>query len=625
MVKPVLTKEKVQNLLFLFAFFPWYMSNYFLQTTYKDFFLFDGLFRYRMTSVLALVFLFFKFWVDRYFSKKETLFFLLGTLFFFLVSLQSGEQDILLSFFFVFSARNLDLEKLLKKICFFLLCLLCFTHFLYILEIAKDLTALRSLGHFRRSLGYSFITFPSNFFLYATLLWIYIKKHKIGFASFLCFLLLNLYVFWQTDTKSSLAYSLLALFLALVWKIYFHFKASLHMGPLIEKTGVYLEKFALVLPVFSVFVSFALAYFYQEQHAFWEKLNQLVTGRLALGHLALQRYGFSFFGQDVLWKFWEDGEYFFVDSAYLHLYLKYGVLLMLLLPLAFTYLSKHFEELFVSTQGEEVHKNKAYFLLCSSLLALHAMFDPQYFDLLYNPFLFFFAPLFLERKDFFMTHEPMSFFDLNLFMKKLKKQVFFFGITAFLLSALYTSYLYLQQEKTVFQAETVLIFEDKALLENKENYEGLSQYVYNKLNIYLSLANTELTKKMLLNEKKLEEHKENFVAQSASFLQNKENGEKVQVLKVQTKAYTEAAAKAFLDAYVQYIQEKTVENQENFRLNLLEKEVLLTEQKTEKSFFVKRFFQAFVLLSLLCFVFSLAKEIFLACQVFSSSKRNDAV
>ena len=79
---------------------------------------------------------------------------------------------------------------------------------------------------------------------------------------------------------------------------------------------------------------------------FYDYANELLSGRLSIGKMMIERYGISLFGQEVndygttIPGTAKYDEYNFIDSSYLRILLKYGLLVFIILCIMNVYVNK---------------------------------------------------------------------------------------------------------------------------------------------------------------------------------------------------------------------------------------------------------------------------------------------
>ena len=221
-------------------------------------------------------------------------------------------------------------------------------------------------GRFRFSQGYQYASFGANFLFHLTLVYLYLRKSKIRLSEILMLGILNYYFYVNTDTKSAFFLSILALVLVYI------FKNKVVSQKILNAIGKITLTAGILIPII-------LTYFYNANSKFFQILNVALTGRLSLGHKTLSLYGVHMFGQRIDWELQQRAtsvfdNYLYVDSSFVNILLHYGVILLVVIWYSFYQLNK---------RG---HFNTVE-MLVFIVLILHSMFDPQFFELMYNPLL----------------------------------------------------------------------------------------------------------------------------------------------------------------------------------------------------------------------------------------------
>ncbi len=139
----------------------------------------------------------------------------------------------------------------------------------------------------------------------------------------------------------------------------------------------------LMIPIFCV-VSILLHFVYTQENAFLKWLNDLLSGRLYYGNLAVNDYGFTLFGQVVKmqgWGFTTDEwdsklGYYFVDCGWLSLTLQYGIAMTVFVCAVYTAASRKSLK-----EGDYILPIILFFI------ALTSVVDHHFFEYWFNPFL----------------------------------------------------------------------------------------------------------------------------------------------------------------------------------------------------------------------------------------------
>ncbi len=150
-----------------------------------------------------------------------------------------------------------------------------------------------------------------------------------------------------------------------------------------KRTKAYLKwnnlwmRFALFsMPVLTMLMYF-LSDSYQQDNEFLETINETITGRLALGKTGLDNYGISLFGQDVPMVGFGGSltlkqEYFFIDSSYINILLRYGIVFLLMLLVIYGTICYK-------------HKRDTALMISIVLLAISCFIDHHIMEEAYNP------------------------------------------------------------------------------------------------------------------------------------------------------------------------------------------------------------------------------------------------
>ncbi len=130
------------------------------------------------------------------------------------------------------------------------------------------------------------------------------------------------------------------------------------------------------MPVLSLLI-YLLSDFYQQDNEFLESINEAITGRLALGKKGLDDYGIPLLGQDVPMVGFGgsttlEEEYFFIDSSYLNILLRYGILFLIMVLIIYGTICYK-------------HKKDTVLMLAVVLLAISCFIDHHMMEAAYNP------------------------------------------------------------------------------------------------------------------------------------------------------------------------------------------------------------------------------------------------
>jgi len=125
---------------------------------------------------------------------------------------------------------------------------------------------------------------------------------------------------------------------------------------------------------------YGLTYIFSEQNADMVKLDNLLSGRLALGAKAVQDYGHKLFGQNIVERGWgrgsTEGEYFFLDDSYIRIAILYGIVLLGVV-LIMTFI----------TGIRVINSRRIIILMSLAVIGLHSFMEHHMLEIAYNPLL----------------------------------------------------------------------------------------------------------------------------------------------------------------------------------------------------------------------------------------------
>jgi hypothetical protein len=315
------------------------------------------------------------------YNKKEFVFVALGTAFLVAMTMSSGNKAMLIYWFFIVAARDVDLEKIVKAslfVHFFCMVIITASSAFGIIE---NRIYIQVGNRMRESLGYQYATDCSNYYFSMILMYIYIKKESISWESIGALALCNILLFYLTDTRNAFMFGNLTLVVAGIWKV----SKSLRKNNFIYKASA-----ITVIPLMSCIMIY-LSFFYNEKERWMFKLNDIISGRLVLGYNAFKTYGLHLWGQTIQWVggtviYTEGlGTYNYVDSSYIQTLLNFGIIFFMLICLLFVVLG------WKAAQIDDV-----YMILVLVVLALHSALDPQLLWMAFNPFIMCYS--YLRRK-----------------------------------------------------------------------------------------------------------------------------------------------------------------------------------------------------------------------------------
>ncbi len=276
---------------------------------------------------------------------------------------------------FIYSSRKISFMKIAKftvLITIFLLFLIIFSSKL---GIIMNYISISKSGRIREYLGFRYTLFGPAFLFNITSLIIYIYKEKIKWVVIITLFIMNYFLFLKTNSRLSFYLSICLIIISVVLKV---------KPNIFEK-----RKFFCYCMIFSFFIGFFIAMHFtinfNPSNKFYNEVNSILENRLYLGQKSLIENGINLFGQKITWvgngldaygnKSLE--AYTYVDSFYIQVLQKYGLIYTIIIGLLYTY------------TNYKNYKNKDFlYLLIISLIAFNFIINDLSLSLYYNTFWF---------------------------------------------------------------------------------------------------------------------------------------------------------------------------------------------------------------------------------------------
>lgn len=281
----------------------------------------------------------------------------------------TGEKQLMFLMLFLMAIVNVHFDKVLKTYLWangtgiLLVLLSC--------KIGLIPDRFYSSSRNRHSLGFGYPTTVSNYWLYFMLAYLAYRKERLTLAEGLVLEGINYYFFVMTDTRNAFAVSTLALVIAYGLKLW--------KGKYGKRFLAFFIQHIALLGTTCIAV---LTFLWSQKVTVIMSLNELLSNRLLFSYEGLQNYGIRLFGQRIEWVGGTRDfdiaykEYNYVDSSYLQILLTYGIVVLLLLIIAYGFL------------GREIVRVQDWYMGIALIMgALHSIFDPQFLWMQYNVFL----------------------------------------------------------------------------------------------------------------------------------------------------------------------------------------------------------------------------------------------
>lgn len=269
---------------------------------------------------------------------------------------------------FVISARDVDFEKILKTFIVTILTLFAITIGGNKLGTVGSILSAQN-GRFRNSMGFSYVSFPSQFAFFLTAAYLVWRKRQISYIELLILLGLDIYIYKNALTTSPFVLSLFLLGYVLVTKV-------------INKDIVVRFSLTRFLASLTFIIAPMILWWlcFKAPIGLFMMVDKFVNNRLRLSVAGIQNFGVSLFGQKVQFITLDSvgrfsANYNYIDSSYFQNLVVNGLIFTGIVLLLFTY----------ATYKSVYYRNDILTVVLVAL-SIHAMFDPQLIVLWYSPF-----------------------------------------------------------------------------------------------------------------------------------------------------------------------------------------------------------------------------------------------
>jgi hypothetical protein len=295
----------------------------------------------------------------------------------------------------ILGAKDVPFEKLVKLNCAIAGTLLVITMVSSQVGLVENLVYIRD-GTSRYSFG---INYPTDFtahIFFIVMGYCYIRKEKLSFFDLTAILGLSIFSYIFCDARTN------ALCLLLTFVVFLYLKVKNLISD--KKGSKYIMNpkcskiLAFSMPICAFFfIGLTFFYHFQRSNNIISIINNLVSGRFLLGSIGFEKYGIHLFGSSFQ-MFGYGGSttppnvYFFLDSSYVLILIRYGILVFITVMIIYVMSSLH------AVKQEDIT-----LLWILTLVAIQCMLEHHLLEIAYNPFL-----LFVLSKKFSRDQEDSS-------------------------------------------------------------------------------------------------------------------------------------------------------------------------------------------------------------------------
>ena len=313
-------------------------------------------------------------------NNKEMWLYLILFVIFFGAFLKTKYAFLIFDLILILGAKNVSFKKIIRLFCAISGIIIIITILSSQLGLVENLIYERG-NRSRISFGFEYPTDFTAHIFYLVMGYCYLRKDKLIYLELAGIFGLSLFTYFFCDARTN------AISLFLTFAVFLYLKIRNQVS---EKKGTRyvvnpkfskILTFAMPLCAFS-FILLTFLYHFQPTNALIKAINNLVSGRLELGAIGFEQYGISLFGNAFQMNGFGGStaprmDYFFLDSSYVLLLIRYGILVLLAGLVIFS---------IVSLRAE---KQKDFHLLwIMALIAVQCTIEHHLLEVAYNPFLF---------------------------------------------------------------------------------------------------------------------------------------------------------------------------------------------------------------------------------------------
>lgn len=260
-----------------------------------------------------------------------------------LVALSSGYIYPFQWLLLIIGAKDVSFEKIVRLYLIVNISIVSLAFCASMLGIIENLVYIENkTGALRNSFGCIYTTDFAAHIFYMILAVFYIKRNVIHWWYYICTVLAAGLVYYFCRAKLDTVCILLTAFVFGIYNLYkyqydkekcrYRFRWQKKYKIFIKR---YIKKSVIIVPVLAAF-TYMLSYMYVPDNEFMAAVNDISTGRVSLGNIGIKKYGMTFFGQDVPMTGFggttkPPKKYFIIDCSYIHVYLKYGLVMTFML------------------------------------------------------------------------------------------------------------------------------------------------------------------------------------------------------------------------------------------------------------------------------------------------------
>ena len=347
---------------------------------------------YRTLTVIGVVLVLLHLMMAKDISKKEIAAMLVVTFVFMMSHYVSGYDFLVDLLILILGAHRVNFRNILKTYIAVWSVLLVVTIIGAMTGLAENLVYYQGEGgeRVRMALGICYPTDLAAYVAFMMFAYVCVRDEYITYLEIGAMAALAGAVYYITDARTDFYLMMLTVFLCVCAKRFCAYISYFLKNIILSR---------ITTLSYAVGCSFIwlLTIMYNSKSELWNKIDNLLSGRLGFGHWAMELYDPKLFGQYIAehglgGRVQLDEKYFFIDSSYVSIGLKYGIVLLI-----FVVISSYCQLRIIA------EKNDVFVYMIFLMTALQGITEHHLIQYWYNPFMI------ILFSDYFVTYNEKKY------------------------------------------------------------------------------------------------------------------------------------------------------------------------------------------------------------------------
>lgn len=306
-------------------------------------------------------------------------------------TIRSGDNMMMSTWLFVIASKHIDFDKIIQ-ISFVVLVLgIGIVFYLYYTGWIEETYIYRG-SQLRHSMGFIHPNWLGVRCFQLIIAWCYIRRKRIGVMDYALIVISAYFVYKVPNCKT--AYYSLAILLILLM--------GYHISGFVESGKQFFLSIIIMLSIISNAGSIFLSYINLSKYQFLKIIDRMMSHRFSACHRTWMYYGTTLLGQNIdlyIRKMNVLVRRFYLDTAYVAIFLKYGVIVYGL-----------FSILYIKAMSRYKKSNNGIMVIILGMYAIYGIMEKSFFSMTQNIFLLALANAIYDKN---VLKEDFDFANVN--------------------------------------------------------------------------------------------------------------------------------------------------------------------------------------------------------------------